>query len=93
MLEKFGPVSREVAVQMAVGVRISSKATIGIATTGIAGPTGGTPENPVGRVFIALAADQLQEVKQYDFFGGRQQVKLLASEVALDRVRRYLLGI
>jgi nicotinamide-nucleotide amidase len=93
MLEKFGPVSREVAVQMAVGVRTSSKATIGIATTGIAGPTGGTPENPVGRVFIALAADQLQQVKQYDFFGDRQQVKLLASEVALDRVRRYLLGI
>jgi PncC family amidohydrolase len=93
MLEKYGPVSRQVALQMAVGVRASSKASIGIATTGIAGPTGGTTENPVGRVFIALTADQQQEAKQYDFFGDRHQVKLMASEVALDWVRRYVLGV
>jgi nicotinamide-nucleotide amidase len=93
MLEKYGPVSRQVALQMAVGVRASSKASIGIATTGIAGPTGGTTENPIGRVFIALTADQLQQAKQYDFFGDRHQVKLMASEVALDWVRRYVLGV
>jgi nicotinamide-nucleotide amidase len=93
MLERCGPVSKEVVEQMAAGVRASSGASIGIATAGIAGPTGGTPETPVGRVFIALAADQFQEVKQYDFFGDRHQVKLMASKVALDRVRRYLLGI
>jgi nicotinamide-nucleotide amidase len=93
MLEKHGPVSRETAKQMAVGVRESSKATLGVATTGIAGPTGETPQNPVGRVFVALAADDIREVKQYDFFGDRHAIKLMASEVALDRVRRYLLGI
>jgi nicotinamide-nucleotide amidase len=93
ILERYGPVSKEVAEQMAVGVRASSGALIGIATTGIAGPTGGTPETPVGRVFIALAAEALREVKQYDFIGDRHEIKLIASEVALDRVRRYLLGI
>jgi nicotinamide-nucleotide amidase len=93
LLERYGPVSREVAEQMAVGIRTSCKASIGVATTGIAGPTGGTSENPVGRVFIALAAESMLEAKQYDFFGDRHQVKLMASEVALDRVRRYLLEI
>jgi nicotinamide-nucleotide amidase len=93
ILKKYGPVSRETTEQMARGVRENSGATIGVATTGIAGPTGGTPETPVGRVFIALAADDIIEVKQHDFFGDRHAIKLMASAVALDRVRRYLLGI
>jgi nicotinamide-nucleotide amidase len=93
ILARYGPVSKEIAERMATGVRESSKATIGIATTGIAGPTGGTPETPVGRVFIVLATEALREVKQYDFIGDRHAIKLIASEVALDRVRRYLLGI
>jgi len=93
ILDKYGPVSREVAEQMAMGVREGSKATIGIATTGIAGPTGGTSETPIGRVFIVLATEALREVKQYDFIGDRHGIKLIASEEALDRVRRYLLGI
>jgi len=93
LLEKYGPVSKETAEEMARGVRASSGTSIGIATTGIAGPSGGTTETPVGRVFIALIAESFREVKQYDFFGDRHQVKLMASEVALDRVRRYLLGI
>jgi nicotinamide-nucleotide amidase len=93
ILERYGPISREIAERMATGVREKSKATIGIATTGIAGPTGGTPENPVGRVFIALATEALREVKQYDLSGDRHGIKLMASELALDRVRRYLLGM
>ncbi len=93
ILTRYGPVSKETAEQMAAGVRERSGAAIGIATTGIAGPTGGTPENPVGRVFIALATGALREVKQYDFIGDRHEIKLAASELALDRVRRYLLGI
>ena len=92
LLEQYGPVSKEVAEQMVMGVRERSGATIGVATTGIAGPAGGTPEAPVGRVFIALAADDILEVKQYDFFGDRHVIKIMASAVALDRVRRYLLG-
>lgn len=93
ILEHYGPVSAEVAEQMVMGVRERSEASIGLATTGIAGPTGGTPVAPVGRVFIALAADNILEVKQYDFFGDRYAIKLMSSTVALDRVRRYLLGI
>jgi nicotinamide-nucleotide amidase len=93
ILERYGPVSKETAEQMATGVRKGSKATIGLATTGIAGPTGGTPETPVGRVFVALSTAAIREVKQYDLSGNRHEIKLIASEVALDRVRRYLLGI
>lgn len=93
VLKKYGPVSTEVAEQMAIGVRKMSGATIGIATTGIAGPAGGTSETPVGRVFIALSAEGTSEVKQHDFFGDRHAIKLMASSVALDKVRRYLLGI
>lgn len=93
ILTRYGPVSKETAEQMSVVVRERSGATIGIATTGIAGPTGGTPENPVGRVFIALATEALREVKQYDLSGDRHGIKLMASELALDMVRRYLLGM
>jgi PncC family amidohydrolase len=92
LLERNGPVSKETAEQMAAGVREGNKATIGIATTGIAGPTGGTSENPVGRVFIGLATEAVREVKQYDLSGDRHEIKLMASELALDMVRRYLLG-
>ena len=53
ILEEFGAVSEQVAEAMAEGVRIKSNVDIGIATTGIAGPTGGTPEKPVGLVYIA----------------------------------------
>ncbi len=91
ILMRYGPVSRETAEQMAAGVRERSGAAIGIATTGIAGPTGGTPETPVGRVFIALATEALRDVKQYELSGNRHEIKLMASELALDMVRRYLL--
>lgn len=91
ILEKHGAVSRETAALMAQGVRTRGATTIGLATTGIAGPTGGTPEKPVGRVYIAVVAPEFEEVKEYDLFGDRHQVKLLTSQLALDRVRRYLL--
>ena len=90
-LERCGPVSKETAQQMAQGVREQGKTMLGLATTGIAGPSGGSAKNPVGRVFIALAAEDVLEVKQYDFSGSRHEIKLMASEVALDGVRRYLL--
>jgi nicotinamide-nucleotide amidase len=93
ILDRYGPVSKETAEHMAIGVRERSGAAIGIATTGIAGPTGGTPENPVGRVFIAQVTEAIREVKRYDLSGNRHEIKLMASELALDRVRRSLLGI
>lgn len=92
ILEQIGPVSKETARYMAQGIRKSGKTTLGLATTGIAGPTGGNAGNPVGRVFIALADKNMVEVEQYDFSGDRHEIKLVASEVALDGVRRYLLG-
>lgn len=91
VLERFGAVSAPCAEAMAKGVRERFGTTFGISTTGVAGPTGGTPEQPVGTVFIGMAAGDLVEVKRYRFFGDRGQIKLMASEVALDRVRRFLL--
>ncbi len=90
-LEEQGPVSRECALEMAQGVRKRFMSSLGLATTGIAGPTGGTEETPVGTVFIAWSAEGEEEVKRYRFFGNRSQIKLMASEVALDRIRRFLL--
>ncbi|RLA98696.1 MAG: competence/damage-inducible protein A, partial [Deltaproteobacteria bacterium] len=91
ILGRHGAVSEETARLMAQGIRERRRTTFGLSTTGIAGPTGGTPEAPVGRIFIALATKDHVEVRRYDLFGDRGQIKLLASEIALDRVRRFLL--
>jgi nicotinamide-nucleotide amidase len=91
ILARYGAVSKETATLMAREVRTRSKTAIGLSTTGIAGPTGGTSEKPVGRVYIALDAPDYEEVKEFDFFGDRHQIKLMTSQVALDRVRRYIL--
>ena len=56
LIEKHGAVSREVAAALAEGIRRRSGATLGVGVTGVAGPTGGTPEKPVGLVFHALAS-------------------------------------
>jgi nicotinamide-nucleotide amidase len=96
-LTTHGAVSEETAREMALGVRRATGADLGIATTGIAGPDGGTAEKPVGTVAIALAADGLDidhaRSRVYRLWGNREWVKLLTSQVALDWVRRYLLGL
>ncbi len=95
-LSHFGAVSEETACEMALGVRSLSQASLGIATTGIAGPDGGTKEKPVGTVAIALAADGLGTdnvgARTYQLWGNRDWIKILTSQVALDWVRRHLLG-
>lgn len=91
VIAAHGAVSEPVARLMAEGVRAASGTTLGLATTGIAGPGGGTPEKPAGTVFIALAYGTDTWVKRYRFLGDRGQVKLLTSQVALNRVRRHLL--
>ena len=58
--------------------------------TGIAGPSGGSPEKPVGTVYIALATDQGEEVCHYQFYGNREEIKILTAETALDQLRREL---
>jgi nicotinamide-nucleotide amidase len=91
-LEQHGAVSTQVAEAMAKGVRRVTGATLGLATTGIAGPDGGTPEKPVGTVCIALASRSIAYSQRYQLWGTRDWVKLLASQVALDWVRRVQLG-
>jgi nicotinamide-nucleotide amidase len=66
---------------------------IGLAVTGVAGPEGGTPEKPVGTVCFALVSATAVHHRRYQLWGTRDWIKLLSSQVALDWVRRYLLGL
>lgn len=91
LIERHGAVSSEVAQAMAKGVLARSHADLGLAVTGIAGPTGGTEEKPVGTVHIALADKDGIDEKRYRLRGTREQIKLMSSTIALDTVRRYLL--
>jgi nicotinamide-nucleotide amidase len=89
-LARHGAVSPETARDMARGVRRVFQADIGLATTGIAGPTGGSPEKPVGTVYIALATADGEDVWHYQFHGNRTEIKILTAASALDRLRREL---
>jgi competence/damage-inducible protein CinA-like protein len=92
-LAAHGAVSEEAAAEMAAGARQSLGADIAVSTTGIAGPDGGTPEKPVGTVCLGLASADETLAARYQFWGTRDWVKLLASQVALEWVRRHLLGM
>ncbi|MBI3323015.1 MAG: competence/damage-inducible protein A [Candidatus Omnitrophica bacterium] len=92
LLRRHGAVSGPVAEAMAAGVRRLAGSTMGIAVTGIAGPTGGSREKPVGLVYIALATPKGAASRRCRFAGDRSTVKLRASQAALDLVRRYLIG-
>jgi nicotinamide-nucleotide amidase len=91
LLKKYGAVSRLVAVALAEGIRERCNATFGVGVTGVAGPTGGTPEKPVGLVFHALASDTGTEVIERNFPGDRRRIRWFASQQALDMVRRKLM--
>jgi PncC family amidohydrolase len=82
--------SAEVAREMAQGVRRVCKADIGFGVTGIAGPDGGTPERPVGLVYIGLASDLLERVEEYRFTGDRLSIKEQAAEHALLLVLDFI---
>jgi len=92
-LAAYGAVSEETAGEMAAGARRALGASLGVSTTGIAGPDGGTPEKPVGTVCFGLASDAGVVTRRYQLWGTRDWVKLLASQVALDWVRRHVLGL
>lgn len=85
-----GAVSAETVQAMALGVREVFRADYGLAVTGIAGPTGGTPEKPVGTVFLGLATAQEVETRHHQFSGDREMTKTLAAQTALDWLRREL---
>jgi nicotinamide-nucleotide amidase len=88
---QHGAVSPEVATAMAEGIRMRCKATFGVGITGVAGPTGGTPEKPVGLVYHAIASEHGTEVVEKKFPGDRKRVRWFASQQALDMVRRKLM--
>lgn len=92
-LQQHGAVSEPVARQMAQAVRLTSKTDYGIGITGIAGPTGGTPDKPVGTTFIALASADGVEVTQHTFRFDRETFKFVASQYALERLRRKILKL
>ena len=93
LIEAHGAVSSEIAKAMAEGIRHKTAADIGVSVTGIAGPTGGTPEKPVGTVFIGLATFENTVIIPCRFSGDRWQIQELTAVKSLDLVRRLLLGI
>jgi nicotinamide-nucleotide amidase len=93
LIGQQGVVSLDVARAMAAGVRRMSGASLGLATTGIAGPSGGTPERPVGLVCVALAWDGGDGAREFRLLGDREQVKYRGAQMALEMLRRHLLGV
>lgn len=91
LIARHGAVSAEVAAAMAEGMAKSSGADVTVATTGIAGPTGGTKKKPVGLVYLAVARDGVVRVSERVFPGDRQDVKDRAASHALNMVRLALL--
>lgn len=90
-LEKVGAVSPEVALEMAVGVAKTSGADVGIGITGIAGPDGGTPEKPVGLVYMAISVKGETKVQECRFGGSRNKIRQRACYQALNWLRLELL--
>jgi nicotinamide-nucleotide amidase len=92
-LEKYGAVSEQVAREMVEGVKRVMKADYAVATTGIAGPTGGTEEKPVGTVWIAVSGPEKTLVKKYTFIGDQRDRNIVRSgQTALQLLRRMVLG-
>lgn len=84
LIDTYGAVSNEVAIAMAEGVRKKYRVDIGLSTTGIAGPTGGTKEKPVGLVFIGISLEDKFYVKKFIFEGDRLRNKELSCNAALN---------
>lgn len=89
-LNEYGPVSGQVAQEMAEGIAKTSGTNIGIATTGVAGPGGGTEETPVGLVYVAVAMNGKTKVKEIRLSGKRMRIRERATYLALDMLRREL---
>jgi nicotinamide-nucleotide amidase len=90
LIEEHGAVSQEVARALAEGIRKRCGAQLGVGITGVAGPTGGSEEKPVGLVFHAIATDEGTDVVERRFPGDRQRIRWYASQVALDMIRKKL---
>ena len=93
LLEEHGAVSDPVIRAMAEGVYERFGADFGVATSGISGPGGGSPEKPVGLVHVALASAEGTHAEHFVFPLDRTRHRLLTARIALDWVRRALLGV
>ncbi len=93
LIAAHGAVSENVARAMARGARERAKTALGVAITGIAGPDGGTPQKPVGTVFIAISGLPGDPTRRALFPGERERVRYQASQLALEMTRRGLLGL
>jgi nicotinamide-nucleotide amidase len=92
LIEEHGAVSQPVVQAMAEGIRARTGASLGVGITGIAGPAGGSPEKPVGLVFIGLADERGTQVREFRFPGNRERVRLWATQMALEMIRRRIRG-
>ncbi|MEM9073696.1 MAG: competence/damage-inducible protein A [Myxococcota bacterium] len=92
VLRGYGAVSSETASAMAEGAKRVSGADVGVSTTGVAGPGGGTDAKPVGTVWFGLATENGTLTLRHHFHGDREQVRMQAAYVALELVRRFALG-
>lgn len=92
-LTAYGAVSKEVALEMARGVRQRLHTDLAASVTGIAGPEGGGPDKPVGTVFIALVSESEEYCRQFNFPFDRERFRKIAACSALDLVRRAVAGI
>jgi nicotinamide-nucleotide amidase len=93
LLAERGAVSEAVALAMADGIRQRAACEVGIGVTGIAGPTGGSDDKPIGTVVIAVTTADVRIVRTYRFPAGRARVRQFAAQIALDLARRVLLGV
>jgi nicotinamide-nucleotide amidase len=92
LIQQYGAVSPEVAEAMAVGAQERTRADITVGVTGIAGPGGGTPEKPVGLVYIAIKTPDGTSVTRNIMGGGRAEIKLRSSQTALNMIRSWILS-
>ncbi len=92
-LEKYGAVSHETAAEMAKGIAETAGTNIGISTTGIAGPGGGSPEKPVGLVYVGICINGNVKTKEMHFAGTREKIRGRAVYGALNWLRKELLNL
>jgi PncC family amidohydrolase len=89
-LKRYGAVSAETATEMATGVRRRIRADIGLSATGIAGPSGGTEEKPIGTVFIAVCNKKGAKSYRFQFKGSREKIKVESADKALEILKEFL---
>jgi len=92
LIATMGPVSSEVAVAMAENIRKRYKTEIGLAATGVAGPTTVTPPKPIGLTYIGLSSDRGSTSKEVRLFGTRKEIREKASQAALGVLWLHLTG-